>query len=294
MRKLIIMLVVVTLTASACSKEDPASAGTPAVTTTVDPTTTAPTTSTTTSPTTTTVAETTTTSSTTLPPPPLGCGAEFESRYERRYSFYGERNSDGERPAPLNVLWEENINFSDEVGDRSIVLSGILLGVTTEERPVTSTRSEPAVIADFCFQLLDGSWEAQRFMVTFTEYLTVTGFQWKAINIADLYQIGDILPFGHSNKVDGVVSTIACETCWLTPQDILDVLVVGRQYVFEIIVHSEPLVVTGYEEEEERYQTSLSNNRAIVAWLKGTGPAPAEGTIGTIENAVWFAPWGEI
>jgi len=91
-----------------------------------------------------------------------------------------------------------------------------------------------------------------------------------------------------------VVSTIACETCWLTPQDILDVLVVGRQYVFEIIVHSEPLVVTGYEEEEERYQTSLSNNRAIVAWLKGTGPAPAEGTIGTIENAVWFAPWGEI
>ena len=288
MKRIAIILALFAVTLTACRSG--AEAGTiPTTTTTTIPETTT-TTSTTSTTTTTTLPPTTTT---TVAEPEISCSAESSSQFERRYSF---DSRDGlKRPAPTGVLWEENITFSDETGSRSVVVSGVLTKITTEPYTVTQTWQTEAIILDFCAEQPDGTWVTGRFVLTIEENLDWSGLQWKAINIADLDQIGDILPFGYSSTVNGgVVGTIACETCELAPRQVLDQLVVGRQYVVEIIVHSELLGLEGQEDKEESYQRILSNNRSIIACITGEGPEPAEGTIGTFENATWFSPWGEI
>ena len=286
-RIFIIPLVVVTLATSACGlgQEDPVLAEPPATTTTtVGETTSTSTTTTTTLPptTTTTVPDTTTTTIR-----EIGCSAEYEASYpyDRPYSFIGVW------PAPLNVLSRENVEAYGDEGDRTNVISGVFLGKTTEPFTVTSTWQTEAIIATFCFQDVHGNWVTARLSLSIIENLDWEGLTTVAVN-GGPGSIGNALPFGPDPSKYHNVWPDACDGCPLTPREVIDKLVVGQQYVMEIGVESPPLGLPGYEEEEAASQRAMANNRAIIAWLLGEGPEPPEGTIGALDNAIWFDPMG--
>jgi hypothetical protein len=289
MRKLMVVpaMLVFAVASTACGRSHPESARAEPPSSTATTTTQATTTST---PSTTTSSSTTMSTSTTSTPtttlPPLGCGPQFEDQYERRFTL------NREFPAPLNDLWQQNVRAYGDNGVKTNVFSGIFLGETLESYSMTSDWQTEATVAAFCFQSVSGEWGVARFVGSITEYLDTYGFMVKTVNVIDMTGLNEALPFGEAIHYGDLVAIVNCDECELTPREVLDDLVSGRQYAFEIIV-SDVAPAGSDEELVASWMALVDTNRAIANWLLGqTDVLPDE--LGTIEGTNWFAPWGQI
>jgi hypothetical protein len=204
MRKLMVAMFAFAVILTACGQKPVASAGAEPPSSTATTTTTTP--STTTSSSTTTSTSTTSTTST-LPVDPslvfhpndFVCGMGVERRYEL----------DSERPAPLGAIWRTH--------DKSVALSAILVGYGKDSSQYSDD------YADFCFgDDRDGNPIVVRFQLNRGNHAIIVGIYGSTGT--------DLLPFGNSIEAQSLTTGTRDE-----PVDrVLDRLVIGRQYVFDI------------------------------------------------------------